>query len=307
MPDHDLIIVGAGVAGLTAAMVAGRHGLNVAVIAASSPGGQIVNADRIENFPGIPQPIAGHDLGTLLFEQAEAAGAQFMLDTVEGLRAEGDARIVHSTTQELSGGAVIIAAGSTLRKLGIPGEEEFLGKGVSYCASCDAPLFKSRDVCIIGGGDAAFDEALTLVEHAAHVTIFHRGEAPRAQQRLRARVETIWNIAVESNTAVEEIVGGDAVTELRLRDSRTGAIREKKKVDGVFIAVGLDPATAFLRGFVKLDASGHIETDIVMRTSLAGVFAAGDIRAHSVAQLASVAGDGATAAISAFRYLKARR
>src|ERR1700722_1184510 len=305
MPDHDLIIVGAGVAGLTAAMVAGRHGLNVAVIAASSPGGQIVNADRIENFPGIPQPIAGHELGTLLFEQAEAAGAQFMLDTVEGLRAEGDARIVHSPTQELSADAVIIAAGSTLRKLGIPGEDEFLGRGVSYCASCDAPLFKGRDVCVIGGGDAAFDEALTLVEHAAHVTIFHRGEWPRAQQQLRGRIETIGNIAVESNTVVEQIVGGDAVTELRLRDSRAGAIREKK-LDGVFIAVGLDPASAFLQGVVKLDASGHIETDIMMCTSLAGVFAAGDIRAHSVAQLASVAGDGATAAISAFRYLKAR-
>ena len=305
MPDHDLIIVGAGVAGLTAAVVAGRHGVNVAVIAASSPGGQIVNADRIENFPGIPQPIAGHELGTLLFEQAEAAGAQFMLDTVEGLRAEGDARIVRSTTQELSGRAVIIAAGSTPRKLGIPGEEEFLGKGVSHCASCDAPLFKGRDVCVIGGGDAAFDEALTLACYATRVTIFHRGEGPRAQQQLRARAETVGNLAVEGDTVVEQIVGGEMVTGLRLRSARTGTAREKN-IEGIFTAIGLDPATAFLQGVVKLDASGHIETDIMMRTSLAGVFAAGDIRMHSVAQLAAVAGDGATAAISAFRYLKAR-
>jgi thioredoxin reductase (NADPH) len=305
MPDHDLIIVGAGVAGLTAAIIAGRHGLNVIVIATSSPGGQIVNADRIENFPGILQPIAGHELGTLLFEQAEAAGAQFMLDTVEGLRVEGEARIIRATTQEVSASAVIVAAGSTLRKLGIPGEEEFLGKGVSYCASCDAPLFKGRDVCVIGGGDAAFDEALTLGEHAAHVKIIHRGEAPRAQQRLRARVETTGNIAVESGTTVKQIMGDDTVTGLRLRNSATGTESEGN-VDGVFIAVGLDPASAFLQGVVKLDASGHIETDIMMCTSLAGVFAAGDIRTHSVAQLASVAGDGATAAISAFRYLKAR-
>jgi thioredoxin reductase (NADPH) len=305
MPDYDLIIVGAGVAGLTAAMVAGRHGLNVAVIAASSPGGQIVNADRIENFPGIPQPIAGHEMGTLLFEQAEAAGAQFMLDTVEGLRAEGDARIVRSTTQELSAGTVIIAAGSTPRKLGIPGEEEFLGKGVSHCASCDAPLFKGRDVCVIGGGDAAFDEALTLAGHAARVTIFHRGDRPRAQQQLRARAETVGNLAVEGDTVIERIVGGEMVTGLRLRSARTGTVREQN-IDGIFTAIGLDPATAFLQGVVKLDASGHIETDMMMCTSLAGVFAGGDIRAHSVAQLASVAGDGATAAISAFRYLKAR-
>jgi thioredoxin reductase (NADPH) len=305
MPDYDLIIVGAGVAGLTAAMVAGHQGLNVAVIASSSPGGQIVNADRIENFPGIQQPIAGHELGTLLFEQAEAAGAQFMLDTVEGLRAEGDARIVRSTTQELSASAVIIAAGSTLRKLGMPGEEAFFGKGVSHCASCDAPLFKGRDVCVIGGGDAAFDEAVTLAHHAARVTIFHRGERPRAQQRLRIRVKAAANIVVESQTVVEQIMGGDTVTGLQLRNSKTGAAREQN-IDGVFIAVGLDPATAFLQGVVKLDGSGHVETDIMMGTSLAGVFAAGDIRTHSVAQLAAVAGDGATAAISAFRYLKAR-
>jgi thioredoxin reductase (NADPH) len=305
MSDHDLIIVGAGVAGLTAAMVAGRHGLNVGVIASSSPGGQIVNADRIENLPGFPQPIAGHELGTLLFEQAEAAGAQFMLDTVEGLRAECDTWIVRSTTQELSAGAVIIAAGSTLRKLGIPGEEEFLGKGVSYCASCDAPLFKGRDVCVIGGGDAAFDEALTLVEHAAHVTILHRGERPRALQQLRARAATIGNLAVEGDTVVERVVGGETVTGLQLRNVKTGTAREQN-IDGAFIAIGLDPATAFLQGVVKLDPSGHIETDVMMCTSLAGVFAAGDIRMHSVSQLAAVAGDGATAAISAFRYLKAR-
>jgi thioredoxin reductase (NADPH) len=305
MADHDLIIVGAGVAGLTAAMVAGRYGLNVAVIAASSPGGQIINADRVENFPGIARVIAGHELGTVLFEQAEAVGAQFVLDTVEALSVEGDTRIIRVASQELSAGAVIIAAGSSLRKLDIPGEEEFLGKGVSYCASCDGPLFKSKDVCVIGGGDAAFDEALTLAGHVARVTIFHRGETPRAQQQLQARVEATDTIAIEGNTVVEQILGNETVTRLRLRNPGTGAAREQK-IDGVFIAVGLDPATAFLRGVVKLDASGHIETDIMMRTSLAGVFAAGDIRAHSVAQLAVVAGDGATAAISAFRYLKAR-
>jgi thioredoxin reductase (NADPH) len=192
-----------------------------------------------------------------------------------------------------------------LRKLGIPGEEEFTGKGVSYCASCDAPLFKGRDVCVIGGGDAAFDEALTLTAYAACVTVFHRGERPRAQQQLCGRAETVGNLSVEGDSIVEQIVGGDTVTGLRLRNTKTGAVRQQN-IDGAFIAVGLDPATAFLQDVVKLDASGHIETDMMMRTSLAGVFAAGDIRAYSVAQLAAVAGDGATAAISAFRYLKAR-
>jgi thioredoxin reductase (NADPH) len=303
--DFDLIVIGAGVAGLTAAMVAARHGLRVAVIAASGPGGQIINAERVENFPGIPQPTAGHELGSRLFEQAEAGGAQFMLDTVEGLSTagEGAERIVHAAGQDFSASAVIIAAGSTLRPLGITGEEKLLGKGVSHCASCDAPLFKGRAVCVIGGGDAAFEEALVLSEYAAGVAVFHRGEMPRAQQHLRARVEATASIVVSNNTVVEEVLGDEAVRGVRLRDGRTGATREHR-IDGVFIAIGLDPATAFLNGVLKLDASGHIETDIMMRTSLDGVFAAGDIRKNSVAQLAAIAGDGATAAISAFRYLK---
>jgi thioredoxin reductase (NADPH) len=305
MPDFDLIIVGAGVAGLTAAMVAGRHGLNVAVIAPSGPGGQIVNAERVDNYSGIVSPIAGHELGTLLFEQAEAAGAQFMLDTVKGLGIEDGDRIVRTVAQTLRAGAVIVAAGSTLRALGIPGEEKFLGKGVSYCASCDGPLFKGREVCVVGGGDTAFDEALVLSDHAARVTIFHRGDTARAQQHLRARTAENRNVAVESETLVEEIIGNESVTAVRLHNSNTGSTREQK-IDGVFVAVGLDPAAAFLQGVVALDASGHIETDILMRTSLAGVFAAGDIRKNSVAQLAAVAGDGATAAISAYRYLKER-
>jgi thioredoxin reductase (NADPH) len=305
MADFDLIVIGAGVAGLTAATVAAHRGLNVAVIAASSPGGQIVNAETVENFPGIPEPIAGHELGSRLFEQAGAAGAQFMLDTVEGLSVEGAERRVRAAGQDFRAGAVIIAAGSTLRPLGIPGEEKLLGKGVSRCASCDAPLFKGRSVCVIGGGDTAFDEALILSCHAAQVTIFHRGEAPRAQQHLRVRVGSATNIAVTNDTLVEEILGDESVGAVRLRDGKTGSAREQK-IDGVFVAVGLDPATAFLNGVLKLDASGHIETDIMMRTSLDGVFAAGDIRKNSVAQLAAVAGDGATAAISAYRYLKER-
>ncbi len=305
MADFDLIIIGAGVAGLTAAMVAGHRGLSVTVIAASGPGGQIVNAERVENFPGIPGSIAGHELGSRLFEQAEAAGAQFMLDTVESLSVEGTKRVVRASGQDFHAGAVIIAAGSTLRPLGIPGEGRLLGKGVSHCASCDAPLFKGRNVCVVGGGDTAFDEALVLSGHAAQVTILHRSETPRAQQHLRARIDSAANITVANGTLVEEILGRETVNAIRLREAKTGATREQK-LDGVFVAVGLDPATAFLNGILKLDASGHIETDIMMRTSLDGVFAAGDIRKNSIAQLAAIAGDGATAAISACRYLKGR-
>jgi thioredoxin reductase (NADPH) len=302
MRDFDLIVIGAGVAGLTAAMFAGRYGLKVVVVEQLGAGGQIINAERIDNLPGFPDGIAGHELGPLLHQQAEAAGAEFVLDAVERLEASGVDHIVRGASETLRAPAIIIAAGSALRPLGVPGEERFLGKGVSHCASCDGALFAGLDVCVIGGGDSALDEALVLTEHAAGVKLFHRGAQLDAQQVLRDRVADTDKIEVLLDTIVEEIVGEDAVTGVRLRDAKTGHTR-LEACRGVFVYVGLEPNTAFVRGVLALDPSGHIETDINMRTSLAGVFAAGDSRAHSVAQLAAAAGDGATAAIAAFRYL----
>jgi thioredoxin reductase (NADPH) len=302
MNDCDLVVVGAGVAGLTAAMFAARHGLKVVVVERMGAGGQIINAERIENWPGFPQGIGGHELGPLLHEQAEAAGAEIILDTIEAIELAGADRITRGATDIFRSRAVIIAAGSTLRTLGIPGEEEFRGKGVSHCASCDGALFAGRNVCVIGGGDSALDEALVLAEHAARVTVFHRGPRLDAQQASRDRIAASRKVAVVLDTVVEEIVGEGAVTGVRLRAASTGATR-LHGTDGVFIYVGLDPNTAFLRGLLALDGSGHIETDANMRTSVEGVFAAGDIRKFSVAQLAAAAGDGATAAIAAVRYL----
>ena len=302
MRDTDLIVIGAGVAGLTAAMFAGRCGLKVIVVEQLGAGGQIINAERIDNLPGFPDGIAGHELGPLLHQQAEAAGAEFVLDAVERLEASGVDHIVRGASETLRAPAIIIAAGSALRPLGVPGEERFLGKGVSHCASCDGALFAGLDVCVIGGGDSALDEALVLSEHASGVKLLHRGAQLDAQQILRDRVAAIDKIELALDTIVEEIVGEDAVTGLRLRDAKTGRTR-LEACRGVFIYVGLAPNTAFVRGVLALDPAGHILTDINMHTSLAGVFAAGDIRVHSVAQLAAAAGDGATAAISAFRYL----
>ena len=305
MQDFDLIVVGAGVAGLTAAMHAARHGLKVTVVDRMGAGGQITNAERIETFPGFPPDIAGHDLGPLLHEQAEAAGAEFLIDTIEGIEIAGEQRILRSAGETLRAPAVIIAAGSALRLLGVPGEAQFLGRGVSHCASCDGPLFAGREVCVVGGGDSALDEALVLAAHTARVTVFHRGARLRAQQALVERVATTGNIEIALATVVEEIMGADAVTAVRLRELDTETVR-LHATSGVFIHVGLEPNTAFLRNVLTLDPAGHVETDILMRTSLAGVFAAGDIRKNSVAQLAAAAGDGATAAISAVRYLQGR-
>jgi thioredoxin reductase (NADPH) len=179
------------------------------------------------------------------------------------------------------------------------------GRGVSHCASCDGPLFAGRAVCVIGGGDAALDEALVLAAHAARVTVFHRGGSLRAQQALQARAAAAANVEIVQQTVVEEVIGPDTVAAVRLRDLASGTPRVHD-TSGVFIYVGLEPNTTFLRGVVALDPAGHIETDIFMHTSLEGVFAAGDIRQHSVAQLAAAVGDGATAAVSAVRYLKGR-
>jgi thioredoxin reductase (NADPH) len=302
MQDVDLVIVGAGVAGLTAAMVAARHGLKVIVVDQTGVGGRISTAERIENFPGFPQGIAGHELGPLLHEQAEAVGASFMLDTITAIE-PGEQHIVRGAAETFRAGAVIIAAGSSPRSLGIAGEERLRGRGVSHCASCDGPFFKGQEVGVVGGGDAALDEALVLAEHAARVTIFHRGATLRAQHALIERAG--GKISTMLNTIVEEIVGEDAVAGVRLRDVTSGATRAQA-LKALFVQVGAEPNTACLRGVLALDPMGHIETDTMMRTSVAGIFAAGDIRKSSVAQLAAVAGDGATAAVAAFRYLAAR-
>src|SRR5262245_51488716 len=225
MQDFDLVIVGAGVAGLTAAMTAARHGLRVAVVDQLGVGGQIANTERIENFPGLPQGIAGHELGPLLHEQAEAAGAVFFLDTIAAVEV-GDRHVVRGAAEALRAPTVIIAAGSSLRSLGIAGEDRLLGRGVSHCASCDGPFFKEQEVGVVGG-DAALDEALVLAEYAARVSIFHRGPTLRAQQVLVERAQGHARITIALNTVIEEIVGDDAVSAVRLRDVASGSERSQ--------------------------------------------------------------------------------
>jgi thioredoxin reductase (NADPH) len=303
--DYDLVIVGGGLAGLTAGLFAARHGLHTTVIEHMGAGGQVLNVEHIENWPGLPEGIAGYDLGPIVQEQAEAAGAEFLFDTFETVEADDDIRVVKCAESSYRARSVIIATGSTLRRLGIPGEEQFNGKGVSYCASCDAPFFIDQEVAVVGGGDAAFDEAAVAAGHASKVSLFVRSDEPRAQQALRAKVEEHGSIEVIYNTVVEEILGDDAVSALKLKDAASGETREHP-LSGVFVFVGLEPNTASLQGVLDLDSTGHIVTDLMMRTSMPGVFAAGDIRAQSVAQLVSVAGDGATAAIAAYRHLQGR-
>ncbi|MCC6888436.1 MAG: FAD-dependent oxidoreductase [Hyphomicrobiales bacterium] len=303
MRSADVIVIGAGAAGLTAAAHVARCGMSVIVVERMGVGGQVAAAERIENFPGFPQRLSGAELGPLLHEQAEAAGAAFVLDTVETIAQDADGWTVTCAAEALKARAVIVAAGSTPKSLGVPGEHRLLGRGISHCASCDGHFFAGQEICVIGGGDSALDEALVLTEHAARVAVIHRDPRLQAQGVLVERAAANAKIELVAFTAVEEILGDAQVTGVRLRHLSSGEERERA-VKGVFIYVGLSPNTAFVRDIVTLDAEGRIETDLMMRTSAAGIFAAGDIRSQSVAQLAAAAGDGATAAVAAWRYLR---
>lgn len=302
--DYDIAIIGAGVAGLNAAITAARHGARAIVIDRLGAGGQVINVDRIDNFPGPSEGMSGFELGPMLQMQADEAGVEFALDTIRSVSKTDSGFRVAGADLNLTASAVIVAAGSAKRTLGIPGEAEFEGRGVSHCASCDGPLMRGKEVCIVGGGDSALDEALALSAHASRVNVIHRGPRLKAIAALQTKVHEAANIDIRLNTVVQAIRGEGGVTALSARDFSTGAESEIP-CHGVFIYVGLEPHTAFLGDIVTLAADGRIVVDLDMQTSVPGIFAAGDIRARSVAHLAASAGDGVTAAISAVRHLAA--
>jgi len=303
--EYDVAILGAGTAGLTAGMYAGRYGLKTIIIEQMIPGLGIINVEKIENFPGFPEGIAGSRLAALMQEQAVAAGAHVVLREATEVQLTGPVKTVTTDQGDYTAKCVIIAAGSSLKSLGIPGEEEFLGSGVSHCATCDGPLFMKEMVCVVGGGDSAADEALTLAEYADNVLLVHMGERLDAQKALRERLASHPRIDLMMNTNVEAITGQETVSAVEVRQRITN-LTQKIRVSGVFIYVGLEPNTAIFKDALKLDQVGHIPVNVSMETDLPGVYAAGDIRQHSVSQLVSAAGDGATAAIGAFRYISSQ-
>jgi len=299
--ETDLAIIGAGVAGLTAAQIAARHGIGVLVIEQLAPGGQISTVERIANFPGFAEGVAGYELGPMLQQQAEEAGADFQFDTIERIEAEGAGFRLIGFESEVLARAVIVAAGSRRRALDVPGEGDFEGRGVSHCASCDGPFFQDKPVVVVGGGDSGFDEAELLAGLASEVTIVHREAAPHAQQGTRDRVAALPNVRLVGNSEVVGIEGDEQVTRVRLRGA-DGASSELPCA-GVFLYAGLVPASDFLGDFVARDAGGAIVTNTALETDRPGLFAAGDIRSGAAALLASAAGDGATAALAAVRHL----
>jgi thioredoxin reductase (NADPH) len=300
--EYEVIIIGGGPAGLSAGLYTSRARLSSLLIERGVVGGQIADAELVENYPGFPEGISGAELGQLMHQQATKYGLQTLLAEVTGIELRGEKKVVVTTKGNFTARAVIIASGSERLKLGIPGEEEFTGKGVSYCATCDAFFFKEQPVAVVGGGDAAITEALHLTKFASRVIVIHRRDQLRASRILQEKAFSEPKIGFLWNTVVEEIEGKDKVERLRLRQVITG---EKSTLDvsGVFVSIGLTPGTDYLKGVLPLDAAGSIITNEKMETEIPGIFAAGDIRLNSARQAITAAGDGVTAAIYAEKFI----
>jgi len=307
---YDVIIVGAGPAGLAAALYSSRDRFKTLVLEKLVPGGQISTTDRIENYPGIER-IDGPGLIERMQKQAESFGTEIKTSSeVTKLEKLKDGKIaVYCDEDKFRGRAVILAPGSAYRKLGIPGEEEFAGSGVSYCGTCDAPFFRGKEVVAVGGGNTAVEETLHLTKFARRVTLIHRREEFRAarvlaEELMQKASEANSNLVIKYNTVATAIEGKGKVQRVRLKDVKSGK-EEKQQCDGVFIFVGMVPNTGFLKGFVELTEKGFIKCECgYLRTKQPGVFAAGDCRIGAAMQLATAVGDGVVAAMMLKQYFR---
>jgi len=304
--EYEVIIIGGGPAGLSAGIYTARARLSSLLIEKEAIGGLALNAELVENYPGFPEGINGYDLTQVMHQQATKYGLETLLAEVTGIQLNGEQKIVETTEGNFMAKAVIIASGSERSKLGIPGEKEFTSKGVSYCAICDGPLFREQPVAVIGGGNAAINEALDVAKFASKVIVIHRRQQLRATKILQEKAFAQPKIEFLWNTTVEEIEGEDVVKRLKLRDVVTNK-KSVLDVAGIFVSVGFTPNTAYLKGLLPLDAAGYIITNEKMETEIPGIFAAGDIRHNSIRQIIAAAGDGATAAIYAERFISERK
>jgi thioredoxin reductase (NADPH) len=300
--QYDVVVAGGGIGGLTAAVHAARTGRSTLVLGGRAPGGLLLSIEQIDGVPGFPEGVPGYDLLPTLQEQAADLGADVRMAELTGLEAADDGWQLQSDDGELHARTLILATGARLKTLGVEGEERLQGRGVSQCASCDAPLMRDRVVGVVGGGDSALQEALALAESVAEVIVLHRGDTVSAQATYRDRALEHPKISIRYGTTVEEILGEDTVTGVRTHDQASGETSDLE-LGGIFIYVGLQPNTELLADLLELDADGRVPTDATMRTELPGVLAAGILRRGSLGQAAISAGEGAGAAKAADRYL----
>ncbi|MDD3632965.1 MAG: thioredoxin-disulfide reductase [Candidatus Cloacimonadaceae bacterium] len=300
---YDVMIIGSGPAGLSAGIYAARSGLKTVILERAIVGGQITSAHQVENYPGFPEAIEGFELTERMRQQAERFQAQFLDEEVTAIGMEGLCKIVETRENKYRTKALIVCTGASPRRLNVPGEERFMGRGVSYCATCDGALYRDKVVAVIGGGDSAVEEGIYLTHFARKVYIIHRRDELRAQKILQERafqnpkIEFIWN------SVVQEIQGTDKIEKLEIFNRQTQQI-SYLPVDGVFIYVGILPNNKLLESRINLDEAGFVYTDEFMHTNIPGVYAAGDIRHKVLRQVVTATSDGAIAAFNAEKWIR---
>lgn len=303
MDTVDLIIIGGGPAGLAAGIYAARADLKTVLLERGMPGGMAASTEFIENYPGFPEGIGGPELAMAMDAQARRFGLKITSDNVESIRQSQEHWLVETDDGIMSARAVILATGAQPSKLGVPGEGKFHGRGVSYCATCDGAFFRDKTVAVIGGGDAAVEEGLFLTKFATKVYLVHRRDRLRATKILQQRALENPKIEFCWNSVVDEILGQEAITAVRLSDVKTGDQR-LLDVEGVFVYVGLKPASGLVKDLVKLDQAGYVITDENMMTSQPGLFSVGDVRSKTLRQVVTAVADGAIAAVAVEKYLE---
>lgn len=300
--NFDVIVIGSGPAGLTAGIYSTRAGLKTILLEKSTIGGQVSKTSLIENYPGFPEGIDGVKLIENMMEQAKKFGVEIIIEEAQNIIVKENEKIIKTHKQEYQAKAIIIASGSKFKELNVTGELELIGKGVSYCAVCDGPLYRNRVVGVLGGGDSALSEAIYLSKLAQKVYLIHRRDQFRAASSIQDKVSTIKNIEVILNTVVKEIKGKSTIEAITIYDNKSNQ-ETQLQLDGLFIYVGSIPNTDFIKGVIKLDEEGYIITSENLETNIPGIFAAGDVRKKSLRQISTSVGDGALAAITAERYL----
>lgn len=294
---YDFVVIGAGPAGLAAALYAGRANLSTVVIERATVGGELMSRDIIENYPGYPEGIYGPDLGSKLIKQVKNLGVKIDIADASGVEEAGELKVVKTSEGDYFAKAVLIATGAHHKKLGVPGEDEFLNRGVFYCATCDGPAYIERRVAVVGGGDSGVTEALFLSRIGVKVILLENLPSLTAQGLLQERAKKDPNIEIRCGTRVERILGDEEVKGVEVVDLKTGRT-QVLEVDGVLVQIGLEPNTEPFGGLLKIDETGRIVVDANMQTSVPLVFAAGDVRSGSPGQIVTAMGDGATAAIA---------
>jgi thioredoxin reductase (NADPH) len=300
---YEVIIIGGGPGGLTAGLYTSRARLDTLLIESALLGGQMTTTELIENYPGFPQGVTGDELSRLMEGQAKRFGMETVTEEVVRVSLEGDMKVVQTYESTYRCKALIVSTGTEYRKLGVPGEKEFAGKGVSYCATCDGAFFRDSQIVVVGGGDSALTEALFLTKFAKELTIIHRRDALRGTKIYQERALANPKIKFLWNSIVQEIKGDSMVRSIIVKNVKTGEIKEFE-TEGAFLFVGLVPRTQFLKGIVQMDEGGYVLTNEHCETSAKGIFAVGDCRKKLLRQIATAVGDGATAAFAAEKFLE---